>query len=107
MSKHLTVSEFMSSKVAHVNADDKLLAIAKIMRTKNISCVMVMDSSANTPQEKIDQRFPIGIITERNIVHFIADHAGQGLDHVTAKAVAPKADDRTVALMSAIIFFIV
>jgi len=58
MAKHLTVSDFMSSNVTHVHADDKLLAIAKTMRTQNISCVMVMDSEAGTPSEKIGNHFP-------------------------------------------------
>ncbi|MGB5325679.1 MAG: GGDEF domain-containing protein [Pseudomonadales bacterium] len=89
MAKHLTVSEFMSRNITHVNCNEKLLPIAKTMRTKNISCVMVMDSEEDTAQEELATRFPLGIITERNIVHFIADHAGQGLDHVTARAVAP------------------
>ncbi|MBT8139512.1 MAG: GGDEF domain-containing protein [Gammaproteobacteria bacterium] len=89
MAKHLSVSEFMSRNVTYVNCNEKLLPIAKTMRTENISCVMVMDSEEDTPEEKLAERFPVGIITERNIVHFLANHAGQGLDHVTARAVAP------------------
>lgn len=89
MAKHLSVSEFMSRNITHVNCSEKLLSIAKTMRVENISCVMVMNSESDTSQERLAESFPIGIITERNIVHYIADHAGQGLDHVTARAVAP------------------
>ena len=51
MAKNLTISEFMTTNVAHVDADEKILAIAKKMRRKNISCVMVLEKKAETSQE--------------------------------------------------------
>jgi len=108
MAKNLTISEFMTTNVAHVDADEKILAIAKKMRRKNISCVMVLEKKAETSQENISPGIPIGIITERNIIHFIADNAGHGLDHVTAKAIVPStliSIDQSHSLFEAMVLF--
>ena len=67
MAKNLTISEFMTTNVAHVDADEKILAIAKKMRRKNISCVMVLEKKAETSQENISPSIPIGIITNAYI----------------------------------------
>ena len=108
MAKNLTISEFMTTNVAHVDADEKILAIAKKMRRKNISCVMVLEKKAETSQENISPGIPIGIITERKIIHFIADNAGHGLDHVTAKAIVPStliSIDQSHSLFEAMVLF--
>ena len=57
-----TVKDIMTKKVFTVKEDDNLYSIAKVMKRKNIgACVIVEDKK------------PIGIITERDLVHkFVA-----------------------------------
>jgi diguanylate cyclase (GGDEF)-like protein len=86
MAKHLTVSEFMSTNVTSVAAHDSLLQVASLMQNQNISCVIVLDDPEKSSP---DVRLPIGIITERNIVHFIAMHPKCELDKVYALELTP------------------
>lgn len=78
MAKHLTVSDFMSLKITSVLIDQTMDNICNIMYEKNISCVMVLQNE-----------LPVGIITERNIVHFLAANAEVPHQQVTAKALIP------------------
>ncbi len=75
MAKHLSISDFMSSQVTSIDIDVKLLPITKLMQEQNISCVMVLNGST-----------PVGIITEKSIVHFMALHPDADVATVTAKA---------------------
>jgi len=86
MAKHLIVSEFMSTSVTSVLAHDNLLQVATLMQHQNISCVIVLDDpeASESPVQA-----PIGIITERNIVHFIATHPDCDLAQVYALELTP------------------
>ncbi len=78
MAKHLEVSDFMSSNITSVDVDEKLLPIAQCMQQNTISCVMVLEND-----------IPVGIITERCIVHYLADHYGVDPNTVAARDLMP------------------
>lgn len=78
MSKNLAVSDFMSTQITSVNTNDSLLFIAESMQAKNISCVMVLEDD-----------LPVGIVTERNIVHYLATHRADAVEDMIASALMP------------------
>ena len=61
------VSEVMSSRVITALPDERVLAIAQLMATHRISCVVIVESSGAQNQ-------PVGIITERDVVKLRAQN---------------------------------
>ncbi|GAB1544630.1 hypothetical protein NUACC21_73060 [Scytonema sp. NUACC21] len=65
------VSEVMVTQVVHASPEASVLEIAQLMAEKNVSTVVIAEQKA---QESTNNSllFPIGIITERDIVQFQA-----------------------------------
>lgn len=96
MAKNLTVAEFMSTKITFADINSNLLDIITIMEAKNISCVVICDSAeaiiedsaeSNTNNSQNIALEPLGIITERDIVRFLAKDSNSPFDTVTVKDV--------------------
>ncbi|RSN73701.1 CBS domain-containing protein [Candidatus Methanodesulfokora washburnensis] len=69
MSKELTVESVMKKPVITLRPTSSIMEAADLMRRENIGCIVV------TEDEK-----PVGIVTERDIVRFIAIHGKEALD---------------------------
>jgi len=69
MSKELTVESVMKKPVITLKPTPSIMEAADLMRKENIGCIVV------TENEK-----PVGIVTERDIVRFIAIHGKEALD---------------------------
>ncbi|MBD2301387.1 GAF domain-containing protein [Nostoc sp. FACHB-190] len=76
------VSEVMITEVITASADSSMLAIAQLLAKHRISSVMIVDTGGNEIQPL---QFPLGIITERDIVQFQA--LGLNLKHCLAQIV--------------------
>ncbi|MBL1432687.1 MAG: hypothetical protein COC09_02785 [Gammaproteobacteria bacterium] len=74
MSKVILAKDFMSSPVTTVNISASLIDIVKVMSARKISCLLVLKNG-----------LPVGMITERDIVTFLASHLPKPTDHTTAK----------------------
>ncbi|MEM7595878.1 MAG: CBS domain-containing protein, partial [Cyanobacteria bacterium P01_A01_bin.83] len=64
--KHRQVEEVMQRQVIHASGDRSISDMAQLMATHKISCVVIVDTSSS------GELFPIGIITERDLVQFKA-----------------------------------
>jgi len=71
--RYIRVKEVITKKVIHGLIDDSILIISQKMASQNVSCVVIIN-----PQNF----FPIGIITERDIVQFYS----LGLDFAQVSA---------------------
>jgi len=69
MSKELTVESVMKKPVITLRPTSSIMEAADLMRRENIGCIVV------TEDEK-----PVGIVTERDIVRFVAIHGKEALD---------------------------
>ncbi|MBD2497654.1 GAF domain-containing protein [Nostoc sp. FACHB-280] len=76
------VSEVMITEVICASPDSSMLAIAQLMSQHQISSVMIVDTGGSPIQPL---QFPLGIITERDIVQFQA--LGLNLKHCLAQIV--------------------
>jgi two-component system, NtrC family, sensor kinase len=73
--RHKQISEVMSCRVVQVLQTVSVLELTQLMSKERISCVVIVDN----------QRLPVGIITERDIVQFC--HLGLDLNSIQAASV--------------------
>ncbi len=78
--KFKSIDRLMTSKVIHAPANLNLLKITQLMVNHQISCVVIRGENNSYPDI-----FPIGIITERDIVQFTA--LGLNLTDINARDV--------------------
>ncbi|MGD1864824.1 MAG: CBS domain-containing protein [Phormidesmis sp.] len=78
------VADVMSQGVIQSPTTAPVIALAKQMAQHSVSCVVIVDRSADETDET-DVCRPVGIVTERDIVQFQA--LGLSLQNVTAQAV--------------------
>lgn len=97
--KQKQVSEVMSSRVIYAFETTSILEVAQMMNKERVSCVVIVEqmtlnegkiTSPNIPQSAFVSNpqtllFPVGIITERDIVQFC--HLELDLDHILAEEV--------------------
>ena len=97
--KQKQVSEVMSSRVIYAFETTSILEVAQMMNKERVSCVVIVEqmtlnegkiTSANIPESAFVSNpqtllFPVGIITERDIVQFC--HLELDLDHILAEEV--------------------
>ncbi len=67
--KWRTVSEVMETEVIYAAPDDSVRYTAKLMADRKISCVAIAETQLEK-ESKLPLVYPIGIITERDIVQF-------------------------------------
>ncbi len=67
------IDEAMTTKVVHTSPTTSILALAKLMALHRVSCVVIVADCGEDLEDLTDpspQRYPIGIVTERDIVQF-------------------------------------
>jgi CBS domain-containing protein len=76
------VAEVMTNQIISASPNTSVVELTKLMATHQISCVVIVETAHNS-EESV--RHPVGIVTERDIVHFQA--IGLDFDRIQAQTV--------------------
>jgi signal transduction histidine kinase/CBS domain-containing protein/ActR/RegA family two-component response regulator len=80
--KHRSINDVVRTNIVYDFPHQRVINLVNLMAKKNISCIVIVE---NTPRQTLK---PIGIITERDIVHYQAQRLD--LKFITAKEVMTK-----------------
>jgi PAS domain S-box-containing protein len=64
------IDEAMTTKVVHASPTTSILALAKLMALHRVSCIVVVADCGEELTDPSPQHYPIGIVTERDVVQF-------------------------------------